>query len=287
MALQHINEDRFVRRGDSAHEIGWGVRRLLKSVSTNRALVRELAKRELCDLHAGQAGGALWLIVHSISLFCIFAFLFTAVFRVRIGDGGPSEYLIYLFSGLAPWLLTQDVLSRATNLIITNKTIVQKVMFPTEVLVAKSVAASLAVQSVLMGTVIAYIIVVRGIGNPMLLLLPALIIAHIGLLWGLALLLSSVTPFCRDLAEIVRIFLTVNIYLMPIMYIPSMLPEKLRFALILNPFSHLIWCYQDVLYFGKFEHPISWVVVLILSASTLVLGSYVFLRLRHFFASIL
>jgi lipopolysaccharide transport system permease protein len=282
-----VPEPQLLRRGAVPRERGTGSRLLIRGIVTNRALVWELARRELTASHAGQAAGIIWLAIHPITLFLVYALLFTLVFQVRIGDRGPSDYLIYIFAGLAPWLLTQDVLVRATGAMVNNRDIVKKVMFPAEVLAAKTLVASLTVQSILMVAVILYTLVARGTISSMLLMLPALLLLHLILLWGLALLLSALTPYFRDIPELIRVFVVVNIYLMPVLYPPDLAPAGLRAVIVANPFSHLIWCYQDVLYFGFFAHPISWVVLTTTAGAALLVGSYVFLRLRHHFGSIL
>jgi lipopolysaccharide transport system permease protein len=280
-------DDVLIRRGTAPRERGLGIFTLALSIFKNRTLVWEMARRELIDAHAGQAAGFVWLAVHPILMFIVYAFLFTVVFKVRIADRGPEDYLVYLFSGLAPWLFTQDVLSRVSNTMVSNQNIVKKVMFPPEVLVAKTVISSLLIQSILMVLVIFYVIYQRGGVSSMFLMLPFLIGMHLTLLWGLALLLSSLTPYFRDIPELVKIFLTLNIYLVPIMYLPDMVPNSLRLVLNGNPFSYLIWCYQDVLYNGAFLHPWAWVGLGVFSGMALAMGSYVFVRLRHFFGSIL
>jgi lipopolysaccharide transport system permease protein len=283
----HVPSATMIRRGEAPHERGFGVLRLIRSIARQRALVLEMARRELTDMHAGQAAGIVWVAVHPLLLFAVYALLFTVVFRVRIGDRGPSDYLIYLFAGLTPWLLTQDVMSRAVQVMTSNISIVKKVMFPVEVLVAKTLIASLAVQLVLLCSVLLYIVGARVALPLTFLLLPVLFLLHLTLLWGLSLLLASVTPYFRDVHELVRVFVTVNIYLMPVMYLPDMVPEALRFTLGMNPFSSLIWCYQDVLYFGTIAHPGAWLMLTFLAMATLAAGSYLFVRLRHHFASVL
>lgn len=276
-----------IRRGVAPREHGLGVVRLLQSIIQRRGLVWEMARREMTDMHAGQTAGIVWLVVHPILLFSVYAFLFTVVFKVRIGDRGPSDYLIYLFSGLAPWLLTQEIISRASLVLVSNLNIVKKVMFPVEVLVAKGVLSALLVQCILLFCVLAYIVVARNGPAMSFFLLPVLFALHLMLLWGIALFLSAMTPYFRDVPEIIRVFVTVNIYMMPIMYLPDMVPGSLRFVLLINPFSSLIWCYQDVLYFNRIAHPFAWVFLFAFSAGLLALGSYVFSRLRHHFASVL
>jgi lipopolysaccharide transport system permease protein len=276
-----------IRRGIPRPVRAFGIPRLARSIIRHRALVWEMSRREVTDMHAGQIAGVVWLFVHPLLLFAVYALLFTVVFKVRIAGRGPNDYLIYLFSGLVPWLLTQDVLSRTGNVLIANLSIVKSVLFPVEVLVAKTVVSSVLVQGVLFAATVIYIVVARGTIPATFLLLPVLLALHLLMLWGLALLLAAITPYFRDVPELVRVFLTVNIYLMPVMYLPDMAPAPLRAVLFVNPFSSLIWCYQDVLYYGSVVHPAAWAVCAAMSAASLAAGSYVFARLRYYFAGVL
>jgi lipopolysaccharide transport system permease protein len=282
-----MTDKNVIRRNADAREQGVGVLRLLRSVREHGSLVVELARREVTDLHAGQLGGFLWLVLHPVLMFAVYTFLFTVVLRVRIGTNDAEDYTIYLFAGLAPWLLTQDVLQRCSSVLLANVSIVKKVMFPVEAIVAKTLGASLIVQSVLMVLVLATTVWVRGRIPWTFALLPLLFMTHLALLWGLALLLSAITPYFRDVVELVRVFVTVNMFLMPVIYQPNMVPGLLRYIVVANPFSHLIWCYQDIIYFGSIEHPWSWLICALLAASALAIGSFVFVRLRHQFASVL
>lgn len=282
-----LSGDSFLRRGVAPNERGLGILGLLRSVWRHRALVWEMARREMTDVHAGQAAGAIWLAVHPVLLFAVYAFLFTVVFKVRIGSSGPSDYLVYLFSGLAPWLMTQDVMSRASGVVLANSTIVKKVSFPIEVLVAKTILSSLIVQMVLFTCVILFTIISRGGPSWSLLALPVVFMLHMCLLWGISLVLASITPYFRDVSEFVRVFVTVNIYLMPIVYLPGMVPNSLQFIMHINPFSYLIWCYQDVLYYNNITQPSAWFVLPIFSFMMLAIGSYIFSRLRHHFSSVM
>lgn len=275
-----------IRRTASPGEGGFDVRRILRSVWHSRALVREMTRRELTDLHAGQAAGVIWLVVHPLFLFAVYAFLFSVVFSMRIGEKGPTDYLVYLFSGLAPWLMTADVLARSSNVIVSNAAIVKKVTFPTEVLIAKTVLASVLVQGLLFACVIVYAVVTRGHLPWSFLLLPVVFGLHLVLLWGLAMLLASLTPYFRDVPELVRIFVTINIYLVPIVYLPNMVPGALRFVVDLNPFSYLIWCYQEIIYYESAGRPAAWFGLILFSGAALLAGSYVFSRLRHHFSSV-
>jgi lipopolysaccharide transport system permease protein len=282
-----MTEPSIIRRDAQFVESGAGVFRILRGVRDSKTLVVELARRELTDLHSGQSGGFVWLVLHPVLMFLVYTFLFAAVLKVRIGANGPGDYTMYLFSGLAPWLLTQDAIQRSAGVMLANVGIVKKVLFPVEAIVAKSLLASMLVQTVFVVLAMLTTIWMRG-GVPIsFFMLLILIPIHVTLLWGLSLLLSAITPFFRDTVEFIRVFISINMFLMPVIYLPDMVPGVIRYALLLNPFSHLIWCYQDVLYFNEINHPFSWLISFLFAITMLSAGSYVFLRLRHQFSSVL
>jgi lipopolysaccharide transport system permease protein len=286
MSEQKLNED-VIRRLPPGMEKGSETLKIVLGLWKRRSLVWEMTRRELTDMHAGQAAGVVWLLAHPLLQFFVYAMLFTTVFQVRIAGKGPEDYLVYLFSGLTPWLMTQDILARSPNTIIANQSIVKKVMFPLEVLVCKTFIASLFVQSIMLICALMFIFISRGTFPLIYILLPVIFVLHLFMMWGLALLLASITPYFRDTSEIVRIFVTVIIYLLPILYLPDAAPSLVQTILSANPFSHLIWCYQDVLYFNDIEHPYSWFITTVFSLGLLISGSYIFVRLRHYFASVL
>lgn len=176
---------------------------------------------------------------------------------------------------------------KSAGVMLANISIVKKVMFPLDVLVAKTACASILGQLVLLAAVCLTAIYVRGTIPWTFALLPLLMAAHLSLLVGLAFLLGSITPYFRDTPELLRIFTTINVFLIPAMYLPQWVPEALRFIVYVNPFSHLVWCYQDAIYFNTIEHPWSWVIMAVFSGLTLAAGSAVFIRLRHHMASVL
>lgn len=260
---------------------------LARSLWHNRRLVLELSRRELFDLHAGQLGGVVWLLVHPLLQFCTYAFLFTFVFKARIGNSGADFYIIYLVAGLSPWLLTQDALIRGSQSLISNANVVKKVMFPTEVLVAKTVLTGFAIQSVLLSLGIIGAIIVFGTVPASFALLP-LAVGCLGLLGlGLAFFFSVITAYLRDTFEVLRVFVMVNVYLIPVMYLPEWVPERFQFVLWLNPFSHLVWCFQDALFFRQIMHPVSWIVFPAFSVAAFAVGATIFIRLRQHVASVL
>jgi lipopolysaccharide transport system permease protein len=64
-------------------------------------------------------------------------------------------------------------------------------------------------------------------------------------------------------------------------------PSVFKPLLYANPFSYMIWCYQDVLYFGRFAHPFAWIVFMAFSMLSLYVGYRVFKKLKPYFGNVL
>jgi lipopolysaccharide transport system permease protein len=116
---------------------------------------------------------------------------------------------------------------------------------------------------------------------------PVLLVIQLGQMFGLALLLSAIGVYLRDLKDLVQVAMLLSMYLLPVFYLPSMVPALLRPLLYVNPFSYLIWCYQDAFYFGRFEHPWAWLVASVLSVTWFIAGWVVFARLKPMFGNAL
>ncbi len=255
----------------------------------HRQLTWEMAKREILERYTGQLFGVLWAIAHPLVLMGVYLFIFAVVFRVRMGGTRelPLDYAAYLFAGTIPWLAFQESMAKSTTVIISNANLVKQVVFPLEVLPAKGVIATVITQLVFFGVLLAYLLARYQTLSPLIALLPVLILVQAVAMMGVSYILSSVGVYLRDTKDLVQVFVVVGVYLMPTFYLPTAVPEQLRVLLYLNPFSYMIWCYQDVLYFGRFEHPWAWPVFAALSLSVFAAGYATFRRLRTMFGNVL
>lgn len=257
-------------------------RSLLQIYAKHRYLMWEMARREVSDRYAGQVLGVFWAFWHPIFLIGLYIFVFAFVFKQKIGGTVelPLDYTAYLLAGIVPWLSVQDGIIKSCSIITANASLVKQTVFPLEILVMKSIAVSLLPQVVSLIVLIAYVLVSFGSLHPTYLLIPLLMgIQVIGML-GIAFLLAPLGAYFRDLKDIVQILATAGIYLLPIFYLPAWVPPLFRPVLYINPFSYLIWCYQDILYYGRFEHPWAWVVTIVLSLLSFSFGFRLFRKLK-------
>lgn len=245
-------------------------------------LIWEMAKREVSDRYAGQALGMFWAFLHPIFLIGLYVFVFAFVFKQKIGGTVdlPLDYTAYLLSGIVAWLSIQDGLIKGCTIITSNTALVKQTVFPLEVLVIKSMVVSLFPQLVSLVILIGYVLFTHGSLHLTYLLLPAMVVIQLIGMIGVAFLLAPIGAYLRDIKDVVQLFASAGAYLLPVFYLPAWVPELFRPILYLNPFSYMIWCYQDVLYYGRFEHPWAWLVAISFNLILFSLGYRLFRKLK-------
>lgn len=250
---------------------------------SRRELVRELAKRELRDRHTGQALGAVWAYGQTLFLMVTYTLLFAYVFPTRFASSQTSiDFSVNVLAGVLAWLAFQDILARSSSILLAHSNLVKQIVFPTEVLPIKTTLASLLPYSAGLIFALAY----AGWKDTLSwfsLTLPFIILCQVLAMVGIAFFFSAIGVFLRDLRDIVTIFCTVNLFAQPILYNPMATPEWLKWVFYFNPFSYLVWCWQDALYYGYMKHTFAWMVLPLGSLTVLIIGWKTFERMKHSF----
>ncbi len=251
-------------------------------------LTLTMAKREISDRYVGQTLGIIWAIGHPIFMIGIYIFVFAFVFKVKLGNSAalPLDYTTYILAGLVPWLSMQELIVKSCTVITSNSSLVKQVVFPLEILPVKSVLASLAPQIVAFAILFVYVLATAGSLWLTYVLLPLIFFFQVLIMMGLAFFLAAIGAYFRDLKDVMQLFSVCSIYLLPIFYLPDMVPDMFRPLIYLNPFSYMVWCYQDVIYFGYIAHPVAWIIFPAMSVITFVLGYRVFRKLKSMLAGV-
>lgn len=255
----------------------------------NKNLIFELAKREFTDRYIGQVLGRFWAILHPLLLIIVYLFVFVFVFKIKVQGlaSTSSDYSTYLLSGLIAWLVVQEVLSKSTTTIVSNANLVKQVVFPIEVLPIKTVLASLLTMSIFILSLLLYTVVFKSTYSFMLLMIPIVIYLQIIFMIGLAFILSAVGVYLKDIKDVVQMFSFIGVFLLPVMYLPDQIPHLLEPFLYANPFTYLIFCYQDIFFYGAFHHWYAWSVLFLMSHLTLWFGYVFFKKLKVMFGDVL
>src|ERR1043166_1360412 len=198
-------------------------------------LILSLAKRELSARYKGSVLGILWAVLTPIVMITIFTFIFAGIFKARFGSSSSRwDYALYLFCGLLPWNAFQEAVQQSANTIVSHANLVKRVVFPLETLpVSQSLAA---VANQLFGTsalIVAILIINREL-HVTIVFLPVLLVPQLLAMLGGAWLLASLGVFIRDIVQGIALFLTAWLYLTPIIYQESLVPENYRTDINLN-----------------------------------------------------
>ncbi len=227
---------------------------ILRNFIYYRHLMFQMIIREIKGRFAGSMGGLLWNFVHPVVMLVVYLFVFVYIFKLRIGNTeGSGASAVYLMAGLFPWMILAEGLLRGTLSPVENATLIQKTSFPTEILPAKSVLAPFLSHGVTL-LLLAFYKVIDLRSVYILLLLPMVVILQIFFTMGIVFITSTITVFFRDVFQLVQILVNFWIFLTPILYPESMLPEWAQKAMLLNPLYPLIGTYHMIFLDGTIEN---------------------------------
>jgi lipopolysaccharide transport system permease protein len=277
-----------IRLADPVRYFG-AVIEAVELLRANWRLALMMARRDLTSRHANQFIGSFWIIGHPLFQMLIFVFLFGIVFKQQIGGSYemPRDYTVYILSGLVAWLSILPVLTTTCVSITSNAALVRQFNFEVEILPIKDVISGMVFWFVGVLVIVAYQLVVYRTLPWTVILLPVVLLIHVTLMVGTAWALSALTVYFRDIKDIMTVLGALGVYLLPVVYLPSWMPPAFRPLVYANPLSYPIWIYQDTLYFGRIEHPWSWVFSAAIAFVVFAAGHRLFQRLKPAFGTVL
>lgn len=251
-------------------------------------LIMSLTRRELITRYKGSALGIIWAIITPVVLIAIFTFIFAGIFSARFSPAGtPWDYALYLFCGLLPWTMFQDTVQQSTTTIVNHANLVKRVVFPLETLPMSQAFAAAGNQ--LFGTValLVAIVIIRHEFHATVLWLPLLLIPQLIFTLGAAWLVASLGVFLRDLAQGITLILMAWMYLTPIIYPESIVPERFRPFIDANPFTALVRSYRRIFLEGTAPDWSSLAYFSLIALLLFVFGYWWFAKSRKNFADVI
>ena len=252
-----------------------------------RGLIWSLVARELKARYRGSVLGFLWSFINPLLLLAIYSFVFTTIIPNR--TEGLQPFALFMLCGILPWTWFSASLTEASGSLIAGGNLIKKVLFPAEVLPMVSVLANM-VHFFLALPIVAIVLVLYqhwpDAGG--LVWLPVVVLVQLVFTTALALALAALTVHFRDIRDILANVLMLWFFSTPIIYFydqPEVRPYKALFNL--NPFTHLVISYQEILFFpGAFGHW-KWLLALGVASVVVFLASYwLFDRLRDSFVEV-
>ena len=206
--------------------------------------------------------------------------IYLEVYRVRgvPGLGGPA-YVMYIFCGLVPYLVTAQALSSGVSSVISNKAVLNNTVFPIDLAPVQSALSAQAVMCV---------------GVPLLVLgailtghahatIPALLVIWLLMVvWlvGVNWVIGILNVLFRDLQNLLTVVLMILLVASPFAYTPAMVPPTLKPLLLLNPFAYFVVAYQQVIMLGELPDAKHAAVLLLMPLVTFAFGSWFFAKAK-------
>lgn len=266
-----------------------GPREVLASFLRNKGLIKNLIYRDVVGRYKGSMLGIAWSLVNPILMLAVYTFVFSVIFKAKWSAGSDSEteFALVLFAGLLVFNLFSECVTRSPSLILSNVNYVKKVVFPLEILPWVPLGSALFHFAVSLTVwLIGYVIFI-GMPNWTIVLVPLIIFPFcmfvVGLSWGLA----SLGVYLRDVSQIISILVSVLMFLSPIFFPASALPEKFRVIINANPLTYPIEMLRDVMYWGQIPSIEVWLVSFVIDFFICVLGFFWFQKTRKGFSDVL
>lgn len=226
---------------------------MFASLWRHRELVKASAKREVLGRYRGTILGLLWSFFNPLFMLTVYTFVFSEVFKARWSAGSESktEFALVLFAGLMVFNLFAECINRAPGLILSNPNYVKKVVFPLEILPFVGLLSAVYHMFISLGVWLVAYVILAGMPHVTVLLLPLVILPFALFIMGLSWALASLGVFLRDVSQFIGVVVTTLMFLSPIFYPVSVLPEAYQHILYLNPLTSAIEMTRDVLYWGR------------------------------------
>ena len=235
--------------------------------------------------------GLTWSFFNPIIMLTVYTIVFSQVFKARWGNVGGNEsktqFAMVLFVGMIVHGLFSEVLNRAPGLILGNVNFVKKVVFPLEILPVISLGAALFHSLISLIVLLAAFILFNGYVHWTSLLAPLvllpLLVATIGFAW----MLASLGVFIRDVGQTIGIIMTIIMFLSPVFYPMTAVPEAYRPLIMANPLTFIIEQAREVLIWGHLPNWGGLAVYLLVAMGVTWLGFAWFQKTRKGFADVL
>jgi lipopolysaccharide transport system permease protein len=189
--------------------------------------------------YAGSILGLLWYPMYSGLLLASYCFLYLVVFQVRFKDFGNYDYVLFVFSGLVPFLGVSEAVTTSATSVRSNLSILRNAVFPIEFVPVRSVFAALFGLVTSLGILVLMALPTDHLGWHMF-YLPVALLELVALCLIVGWVLAAVAVIIPDVIYLVNIAFMLLMFLSPVGYSLDMVPEQVRFLLLLNPLTYLV-----------------------------------------------
>lgn len=250
----------------------------------NVLLIRDLKERYVASFL-----GFFWAILTPIIQIAVFWLIFSKFFRIKIPfDQIEIPFIQFFLSGMLPWLMFQESISRGVNSIVEKGGLIKKVKVPVFIFSILPVFSSLIIYGL---GIIFYVIYLCFTNAPpdffSISCFFIIIFLQIIFTCGINLFLSSLTVYIRDISQAIGFVLQFMLYMTTILYTMQMVPKEFQPLIKLNPMTFFIESYHLTLLYNRLPPPDMLIPIIISTVLSLIAGFFVYNKLKKGFQDVL
>lgn len=205
-------------------------------------LLKLLVKKEITLKYKRTYLGLLWSLLNPLLTGLVLFIAFRIFMRFEMED-----YILFLLAALFPWAWFSASVTMSTNTLTGNTSLIKKVLFPKHFLILATIIGQL-VNFIFALPILLVLVYYYGKTPSLnwLIGIPVLIVVQFAVTYGVALIISMVNPFFRDMEHIVNVCVSMLFWMTPIIYPLEAVPEKYRVYLTINPVTYLMQGWRDI-----------------------------------------
>lgn len=246
-----------------------------------RELFYILSWRDLKVRYKQTVIGAAWSIIRPILTTIVFTFVFSRV--AKLPTHGSAPYLLMVFVGMMPWQFFANALNESSNSLVGNANLITKVYFPRMIIPASSIITSLVDFIISMGLLAILFFIYHFVPSWKIILLPLVTLMTLVIAFGSGLYLTALNVKYRDFRFIIPFIIQFGLYITPVGFNSSVIPEKYKWLYALNPLVGVIdgfrWCILDEPFKAD-----TFIISMIVSILMLLVGLTYFRKTERSFA---
>ena len=240
-----------------------------------------LVKRDISLRYRGSALGLAWALVNPLLQLATYTLLFSTFMR-----NGVPNYAVFLLAAFLPWLWFSTSVLAASKSILANAALIKKIYLPTELLPLVVVASNLINYLIALPLLLLLVLLSHIPLTLALLALPGLLVVQFIFTLGAALAVAALNTFYRDIEQMLGLGLMMLMYLTPVVYPASLVPQRYLQVLALNPMFHLIEAYRCIFIEGRWPSALGLGYAACASVALVIVSALYFERKKPFFAEV-
>ena len=260
-----------------------------RAVFDHHALLRALVRRDLEAALRGTRLGWGWMVVLPLVMLAVYTFVFGVVFGQSWRDrpSVPFQFPMLYFAGLILFGFFTACLNRAPNLMRENATYLRQIVFPVQILIPVVMGAEAVKLLAGLGLLLLAYVPLLGLPPVAAISYPVTLAGLFLFTAGIAWAVAAIAVFLRDLAQAMQPVTLVLMFLSPVFYPLSAIPEGVRPAFYLNPLAFPLEATRNALFFGEWPGLAGACAYLAAGMVTAAAGLALFQRLRPGFVDVL